>query len=414
MATMPALSRLGVLALASLLPAIVHTSGAPLSPPAVAHINASFEGGNVDSAATRWVGENMLQYMGARKCGPASTKCSPYTNWAYFAVSNLSTTQPTTLHTLSGDWLSDPWFSYDDSDDGLEWTRLTTACPSCGGSGRRACGCHVHQFNRPLAYIAFSIPYVRRQRARLFRDLQQQSTGAVVTEFSLTTSEAGYDVSGVNISSSALGVAAADSRALIWFQAGQHAWESGGRWASDGFARFAASADGATLLRHADVLVVPIMDIDNVVVGGAGKDSDPVDFNRDWCPLGGIARNETNAPCQHWKAIRAAVDTIRKAMESGRYSDLIFVDSHSPGNQNEAAQVWTACEKGPSAIEAGAWNRTQVYKSQLAIRSAACGRLAYNITDCAQVGPAYGNSNSGFHWMDISFINILYTEFPAL
>jgi hypothetical protein len=77
-------------------------------------------------------------------------------------------------------------------------------------------------------------------------------------------------------------------------------------------------------------------------------------------------------------------------------------------------QVWTACGQGPSAIEAGAWNRTQVYKSDLAKRSASCGRLAYSVTDCAEVGPAYGNSHSGYHWTDISFINMLYTEYPAL
>jgi hypothetical protein len=47
-------------------------------------------------------------------------------------------------------------------------------------------------------------------------------------------------------------------------------------------------------------------------------------------------------------------------MGSGRYSDLVFIDSHSPGNQNEPAEVWTACGHGPSAIEKGAWNRTQV------------------------------------------------------
>lgn len=383
------------------------------SMPPTSHINASFEGGNVDFTATRWVSDNELQYLGALKCGPASTKCSPYTNWAYFAVSNVSTTQPTTLHTLSGNWLSDPWFSYEDSDNGLEWTRLTTPCPSCDKQAK-TCGCHVHQFSHPLVYIAFSIPYVRRQRERLFRDLKQNtSAGRTVTEFSLAVSEAGYDVSGVNISS-VNPDAPQKPRALIWFQAGQHAWESGGRWASDGFARFAASSDGAMLLQQADVLVIPIMDIDNVVEGGAGKDSEPVDFNRDWCARGGIAYNKTRAPCQHWRAIAAAVDALHKAMDSGRYNDLIFIDSHSPGNQNEAAQVWTACGHGPSAIEKGAWNRTQVYKYDLAAHSAACGRLAYNVTDCAEVGPAYGNVHSGFHWMDISFINILYTEFPAL
>ena len=37
-----------------------------------------------------------------------------------------------------------------------------------------------------------------------------------------------------------------------------------------------------TLMFCPQVVIVPIMDIDNVVVGGAGKDSEPVDFNRDW------------------------------------------------------------------------------------------------------------------------------------
>lgn len=178
----------------------------------------------MDGNVTRWVAANTLQYEGALKCGPASTKCSPYTNWAYFAVSNLSTTEPTTLLTLSKNWLSDPWVSYVDSDDGLEWTRLTAGCPS------KKAGCHVHSFTHARAFIAFSIPYVRRQRARLFADLKG-STTAEVTEFSLATSEAGYDVSGVNISAAA--GKGGEGRALIWFQAGQHAWESGGRWASE-------------------------------------------------------------------------------------------------------------------------------------------------------------------------------------
>ena len=61
------------------------------------------------------------------------------------------------------------------------------------------------------------------------------------------------------------------------------------------------------------------------------------------CPLGQVARNETGALCQHWAAIKAAVLTIRKAMASGVYDNLIFVDSHSPGNPEDPAQVWTEC-----------------------------------------------------------------------
>jgi hypothetical protein len=104
------------------------------------------------------------------------------------------------------------------------------------------------------------------------------------------------------------------------------------------------------LLKLADLVVVPIVDVDNVVVGGAGKDQEPVDFNRDWCPLGQVARNETGALCQHWNAIKDSIAAIRNAMSSGRYDNLIFVDSHSPGNPEEPAQVWTECHTGPTAI----------------------------------------------------------------
>ena len=58
------------------------------------------------------------RYVGEKKCGPASTFCSPYTNWAFFSVANLSVTEPTTLVATSGDWPSPPWFSYTDGDDG--------------------------------------------------------------------------------------------------------------------------------------------------------------------------------------------------------------------------------------------------------------------------------------------------------
>lgn len=71
----------------------------------------------------------------------------------------------------------------------------------------------------------------------------------------------------------------------------------------------------------------------------AGKDQGPVDFNRDWCPLGQVATNVTGAACQHWAAIRSTVQKIKDAMASGIYDTLIFVDSHSPGNPTDPAQV---------------------------------------------------------------------------
>ena len=362
-----------------LLAAVLSASSSCTAAHAGASFNGSFEGGNLDPVATRWTAKNTMAYLGEVKCGPASTKCSPYTNWAYFSVNNVSTADNTTLITLSHEWLSTPFFSYTNGDDGTDWHRFPTSM-----NGRT-----VHRFERPLVYIAFSIPYVQRQRTRLFHDLEQLGSvgGARVDGFTLANSEAGHAISAVNISSAA---PALEKKALVWMHARQHAWESGSSWAIDGVARFAASAAGTDFRAAADVVIIPIMDIDNVVVGGGGKDQEPVDFNRDWCPLGQVGRNgrgdQYNCTSQ-WKAIQASIEALGASMSSGRYSDLIFVDSHSPGDAGEPAQIWHEClTGGPTAVSSGARGRLQHYKAALRQHSEGCGRLQYTGW-CAEMGP---------------------------
>ncbi|MCA8983156.1 MAG: exo-alpha-sialidase [Planctomycetaceae bacterium] len=71
---------------------------------------------------------------------------------------------------------------------------------------------------------------------------------------------------------------------VVWVQARQHAWESGSSWVAQGFVEWLVSDDNdATWLRsQADVYVIPIMDVDNVITGNGGKEADPRDHNRDW------------------------------------------------------------------------------------------------------------------------------------
>jgi hypothetical protein len=129
---------------------------------------------------------------------------------------------------------------------------------------------YVHQFQQPLAYLAFSIPYVPSyQRRKLFSDLLAHPS-AHVQQFSLSISEAGNDVAALNISSKMSSISTARSgsedgdkisgggsndaegtarRALVWFQARQHAWESGSSWVVDGVARcvgFAIPPEGTS------------------------------------------------------------------------------------------------------------------------------------------------------------------------
>jgi murein tripeptide amidase MpaA len=78
--------------------------------------------------------------------------------------------------------------------------------------------------------------------------------------------------------------AASPAPAGIWIQARQHAWESGSGWVARGLVEWllGEDADASWLRLHAELFVVPIMDVDNAATGNGGKEADPRDHNRDW------------------------------------------------------------------------------------------------------------------------------------
>ncbi|MBM4018173.1 MAG: zinc carboxypeptidase [Planctomycetes bacterium] len=105
----------------------------------------------------------------------------------------------------------------------------------------------------------------------------------------------------------------------IWVQARQHAWESGGSWVGQGLAEWLISDDprAAALRARAEVIFIPIMDVDNVVRGAGGKNESPQDHNRDW----------SDHP--HWRSVQAAQRLIRDLAAEGRLA--LFLDLHNPG-----------------------------------------------------------------------------------
>jgi len=102
----------------------------------------------------------------------------------------------------------------------------------------------------------------------------------------------------------------------------QHAWESGGSWVGRGFAEFLESDDPAAvgLRRRTIIYFVPIMDIDNVIIGAGGKNQDPHDHNRDW----------TDQPV--FPAVAAAQKIILELNKAGTFDQ--FVDLHNPAANN--------------------------------------------------------------------------------
>lgn len=335
----------------------------------------SFEGGNVNAT---WAAENTIAYEGAL------VGSSPYRKWFYFQVLNASVHEPTTLVNLRSNWMEPPWVSYDD----VLYERLTNC-----SAGLDVCVFHA---TSPAPFIADSTPYVSAHAGALVRAVDASAFGASSV---LTLSEGGRPVRLVSVTDPA---APAGGKTAVWVVGRQHAWEASGSWVVDSIVSWALSEDplAAAFRARAHLFAVPIMDVDNVFLGASGKDQLPVDFNRCWC-------NVTDAPvCQHWRAVRAA----RGAMEANvtgsggaSFRDILFMDSHAPGNFNSKAEVWTQCTTGASAVPLAFWNKTAQFRSLLHRESSDAGELAYEWA-CAETGPGYSPPSAPY-WR-ISDVNV--------
>lgn len=161
--------------------------------------------------------------------------------------------------------------------------------------------------------------------AEWIEDAARQSASAQA--FELATSRAGLPVRGLHVTT------AADSeqqRPVIWFQARQHAWESGASWVAKGIIDWLISddPDAAWLREHADIYVVPIMDVDRTASGDGGKESVPHDHNRDW----------SDTP--HYPEVAAVQKRVRQWIDQNRMD--VFIDLHNPGASDKYAFFFVA------------------------------------------------------------------------
>ncbi len=108
------------------------------------------------------------------------------------------------------------------------------------------------------------------------------------------------------------------AKSAVWVQARQHAWEAGSSWVCRGFVEWLVSDDPRAVRLRSDtvVSVVPVMDIDNVVVGAGGKNQVPHDHNRDW----------SDQP--HWHSVVEAMQELTNFDATGQLD--LFVDLHNP------------------------------------------------------------------------------------
>lgn len=164
------------------------------------------------------------------------------------------------------------------------------------------------------ALVAWGPPFVPDDAAALTRKMAEGRHG--METFSLCSTREGHETPALR---SRPVPEQNDVFPLVWLNARQHAWESGSSWVARGFGEWFVSddPDAVRLRQSAEVVLVPIMDIDNAQRGAGGKNQHPQDHNRDW----------TGKP--HWHAVAAAQAELRTAAEAGRLA--MFMDLHNPG-----------------------------------------------------------------------------------
>jgi len=167
----------------------------------------------------------------------------------------------------------------------------------------------------PTAWFAWGPPFTPADAAALCERLAKECDAAEA--FELCKSREGRPCPAVRIGARPAGEKD-DKRPAVWVHARQHAWESGASWVCRGLAEWAASDDpqARALRERAELIVVPIMDIDHTATGQGGKEATPQDHNRDW----------TDKP--HWPEVAAAQQRLLELSKAGRLA--IFLDLHNP------------------------------------------------------------------------------------
>lgn len=277
---------------------------------------------------------------------PAGDPARGMPTWWHVRVEGIDASKPLTLEVVARDFntptgdavpkpLNHGWTLPTRaavSTDGVTWTQ-TAPVERHGNTAT-----YRVPTSSPTLWLAWGPPFTGTQAAEYVHWAAREHPSAAQA-FTLAESREGRPVAGLRI---AEGNRPAGERPAVWVIARQHAWECGGSWVGIGLSDWLLSADesAVALRREAEVLFVPVMDVDHVATGDGGKHAWPQDHNRDW--------SET----PHWPEVAAAQKRILEVAKEGRLA--IFLDLHnpSPGATVQAFYVHTPPYVGEKAAAA--------------------------------------------------------------
>lgn len=223
--------------------------------------------------------------------------------WWHFKIHNITPGEFLWLDLghwpVAGD--CQPVYSY----DGIHWQRLTGVKSP-----------YIQRFDAPSVEISRNIPYPISRSISLAEEL----AGPLVSPQILAVSEAGHPVKMLRFTDPQV---PDEKKRIIWIMARQHAFESHSSYYAEGLAKWltGGSAEAGDVVRRFIVYITPVMDVDNVFLGGAGKeqltwDQCRVDFNRQW------------GDQSYWVAIRSARCLLEELHKN--FDIAAFIDLHNP------------------------------------------------------------------------------------
>tara|TARA_R110002095_G_scaffold59075_2_gene50638 strand:- start:784 stop:2043 length:1260 start_codon:yes stop_codon:yes gene_type:complete len=277
-------------------------------------VSSAFEGGSAEVL-------EIDQTKRSIQIRPAGDPQFGWPCWWYFQVTGVQpgetisvTVDASQLKQANGQKLSSNWALPERaafSTDQKNWLQT-----SAGIKADDTCQWTV-KVDAEQAWFAWGPPCVPSDAKQLVDRLSREH--ADVTAFELCKTRAGRVVPALVVSQNG---SDADSRMVVWVQARQHAWESGGSWVGRGFIEWVVSDDpqAVALRKKTDIYFVPIMDIDNVATGNGGKNQVPHDHNRDW--------SET----PRWNSVKTAMRSLKEFDRQNRL--VLFVDLHNPGSNS--------------------------------------------------------------------------------
>ena len=257
---------------------------------------SDFENGNVefiayDSVLNKIIIEPSLE----NKIN--TTKC-----WFYFGITNYDTTQHLTIeyyytaHVIAP---KNPVYSYDKK----KWFRLEANYSEIRAKNVK------HKFLKDTVYFAAGYPY-SYSKVLYFVDSISQNPYIDTTTLVFSENRRRVPMFVVKDTSET-------PTDLIWIIGRQHAFETTMNYVLEGIVNFLISDNekAVKLRKNTIIYVVPMMDVDNVVLGASGRMQKPIDFNRDW----------SEKP--HWNAVKMVQQKIYQT--SQLYNYRLFFDVHS-------------------------------------------------------------------------------------